>query len=81
MYSACKVLDLFDSNGSTKFLKIEILLKPGRYTVKQKTRTIPIDLQVKVRRELGKKAKGWTFRKTNTVDEDCFVSPFVVNVK
>ena len=60
---------------------MNIQLKPGHYSVKQKARLIPLQLQEDVGRELEKLIKSGHLEKLNDVDEDCFVSTVVITVK
>ena len=76
-----KFLDLFENNRTIKDTEINIQLKPGHYTVKQKARLIPLHLQEDVGRELEKLMKDGHLEKVNNVVEDCFVSPVVLTVK
>ena len=50
-----KFPDLFKNNTTIQNTEINIQLKPGHYTVKQKTRPIPLHLQVAV----GKEMENW----------------------
>ena len=56
-------------------------MKPGHYPIKQKARPVPLQLQEDVGRELEKLIKSGHLEKINDVDEDCFISPVVINVK
>ena len=76
-----KFPDLFENNETVKDTEMNIQLKPGHYTVKQKARPIPLHLQENVGRELEKLIKSGHLEKINDVDEDCFVSPVVITVK
>ena len=52
-----------------KDTEIKIQLKPGRYSVKQKARPVPLHLQEDVGRELQKLIKSGYQEKINDVDE------------
>ena len=47
-----KFPDLFENNETIKDTEIRIQLKPGPYSVKQKTRPVPLHLQNDVEQEL-----------------------------
>ena len=64
-----------------KDTEINIHLKPGHYTVKQKARPVPLHLQEEVGIELEKLMKTGHLGKVKHVDEDCFVSAVVITVK
>ena len=76
-----KFPDLFKNNTTIKDIEINVQLKPGHYTLKQKARPIPLHLQEDVRKELGRLIKPGHLEKVKHVDEDCFVSPVVITVK
>ena len=63
-----------------KDTEINIQLEPG-HPIKQKARPVPLQLQEDVGRELEKLIKSGHLEKINDVDEDCFKSTVVINVK
>ena len=79
--TAEKFPDLFRNNKTIKDAEINIQSKPGHYPVKQKTRPIPLHLQETVGKEIDKLTKSGHLERVNQVDDDCFVSPVVINVK
>ena len=80
-----KFRDLFENNETIKDTEIKIQLKPGHYRqtlpVKQKARPVPLHLQEDVGKKLEKLFRTGHLRKTNDVDDDCFVSPVVITIK
>ena len=76
-----KFPDLFKNNTTIKDTEINIQLKPGHYSVKQKARPIPLHLQEDAGKELERLTKTGHLEKVKHVDEDCFVSPVVITVK
>ena len=58
--------DLFKNNTTIKDTKINILLKAGQYSMKQKMRSIPLHLQEEVGKELKKVIKKGKFEKSKT---------------
>ena len=72
---------LFENNETIKDTEINIQLKPGHYPVKQKAGPVPLHLRADVGRELEKLIKTGHLEKLKDVDEGCFVSPVVINLK
>ena len=62
-------------------LEVKIQLKEDARLIQQKGRLIPIHLEKSVEKEINKLMKQGYIKKTNNIDENCFVSPAVITVK
>ena len=76
-----KFNELFETNHTIKNTEVKIQIKPGRYPIQQKNRTIPYHLQQDVKNELDRLIKTGHLERLEPVEEDCFVSNVVITVK
>ena len=72
---------MFTENRTVKYVKVVIQLKEGAKLIQQKGRSIAINLQPAVEKEIEKlKSQGHT-EKAKNIDENCFVSLAVITIK
>ena len=71
----------FETNHTIENVEVKIQTKPGCYPIQQKTRPIPYHLQKDVKTELDRIIKSGHLGRSETIEEDCFVSPVVTTVK
>ena len=76
-----KINKLFETNHTIKDIEVKIQIKPGCYSIQQKARPTPYQLQKDVKNELDRLIKSGHLEQLETVEEDCFVSPVVITVK
>ena len=76
-----RFLDLFEINETIKDTDINIQLKPGHYSIKQKARPVPQHVQEDVEHDVEKPIRTGHLEKRNDVYEDCFVSPVMITLR
>ena len=72
---------LFEKNHTIKNAEVKIQIKPGRYPIQQKARSLPYLLQKDVKNALDRIVKSGHLERLETNEEDCFVSPVVITVR